>query len=154
MRIANILNHRKGLPGYEQHAMRDAKRNAKRDGGLDAELDLMPDKKKVLLHGHCYQKAQPPHPDGFLAGTASTIAMLEAAGYQVTLVDSGCCGMAGAFGYEVEHYEISMQVGELKLFPAVRSAGKDVIVAACGVSCQAQISDGTGRQVVHPITLI
>jgi Fe-S oxidoreductase len=80
--------------------------------------------------------------------------MLAAAGYQVELVDSGCCGMAGAFGYESEHYKLSMAVGELNLLPAVRLAGPDVIVATCGVSCQDQIADGTGRKAIHPITLL
>ena len=84
----------------------------------------------------------------------ATVAMLQAAGYQVELIDAGCCGMAGAFGYEAEHYELSMQIGELKLFPALRHAGKDVIVAATGASCQAQISDGTGLEAVNPIMLI
>ncbi len=108
----------------------------------------------VLLHGHCYQKARPPADDGYPVGVDATVAMLEAAGYEVEVVEAGCCGMAGAFGYEAEHYELSMQVGELALFPAVRAAGENVIVAAAGVSCQAQIEDGTAREAVHPITLL
>jgi Fe-S oxidoreductase len=91
----------------------------------------------VLLHGHCYQKSQPPASDGNPMGVEATIAMLQAAGYQVELIDAGCCGMAGAFGYEAEHYALSMQIGELKLFPALRSVRKDVIVTAAGASCQA-----------------
>ena len=87
-------------------------------------------------------------------GVDATIAMLQAAGYHVELIDAGCCGMAGAFGYEAEHYTLSMQIGELKLFPALRSAGKYAIVAASGASCQAQISDGTNLEAVHPIMLI
>lgn len=108
----------------------------------------------VLLHGHCYQKAQPPAADGFPTGVAATVTMLKSAGYQVEVIDSSCCGMAGAFGYEAEHYALSLQVGELGLFPAIRRAGDEVIVAASGVSCQAQIEDGAQRQAVHPITLI
>lgn len=108
----------------------------------------------VLLHGHCYQKAQPPMADGYAAGVPATVAMLEAFGYPVKVIDSGCCGMAGAFGYEKEHYPLSMQVGEMKLLPAVRSADAGTIIAASGVSCQSQIEDGAGRKPVHPTTLI
>lgn len=109
---------------------------------------------KVLLHGHCYQKAQPPATDGYPTGTAASQALLEAAGYQVEVIDSGCCGMAGAFGYEAEHYELSMKIGELKLLPAVRAAGEDMLIAASGVSCEAQIKDGTGRSALHPVELV
>ncbi len=109
---------------------------------------------KVLLHGHCYQKAQPPADDGYPSGVAATIAMLNTTGYAVEVVDSGCCGMAGAFGYEREHYDLSMQVGEMVLFPAMRSAASDVILAAAGTSCRSQIHDGTQREAVHPITLV
>ena len=108
----------------------------------------------VLLHGHCYQKAQPPAADGFPTGVSATVAMLEAAGYQVQVIDSGCCGMAGAFGYEAEHYALSMQIGELSLLPAVRAAPDEIIIAASGISCQSQIEDGTTRAVKHPVTLI
>lgn len=111
-------------------------------------------KPKVLLHGHCYQKAQPPAPDGHPTGVIATVAMLAAAGYQVEVIDAGCCGMAGAFGYESEHYDLSMKVGEMALLPAVRAAADGVIVAAAGASCQAQIEDGAGKPPVHPITLI
>jgi len=109
---------------------------------------------RVLLHGHCYQKAQPPAPDGYPTGVPATLAMLEAAGYAVEVIDCGCCGMAGAFGYESEHYEMSMQVGEMALFPAVRQAGRGVIIAAAGTSCRSQIEDGAHSQAVHPITLV
>jgi len=113
--------------------------------------------REVLLHGHCYQKTQPPAQDGFATGIAATAEILRAVGYQVTLVDSGCCGMAGAFGYESEHYHLSMKIGELKLFPAIRQAsamGGKVIVAASGVSCRSQIQDGTGETAVHPVMLL
>lgn len=113
--------------------------------------------KKVLLHGHCYQKSQPPAKDGYPNGVVATVEMLRSLGYEVTLVDSGCCGMAGAFGYESEHYDLSMKIGELKLFPAIRNTSLDghkVIVAAPGFSCQTQIQDGTGEMAVHPVMLI
>jgi FAD/FMN-containing dehydrogenase/Fe-S oxidoreductase len=109
---------------------------------------------QVLLHGHCYQKAQLPAADGYPSGVAATTAMLKAAGYQVSVINSGCCGMAGAFGYELEHYEFSKKVAEMKLLPAVRAANPTTIVAACGISCQAQIADSAGRPAVHPILLI
>lgn len=112
---------------------------------------------KVYLHGHCYQKTQPPAADGFPNGVRATIKMLESVGYEVSVIDSGCCGMAGAFGYEADHFDVSMKIGELCLFPALRSAiQKDaqVFIAAAGVSCRTQIEDGTGKKAVHPIMLI
>ena len=107
----------------------------------------------VLLHGHCYQKAQPPAQDGLPTGVAATVSMLEGMGYGVTTIDDGCCGMAGAFGYEAENYELSMQVGELSLFPAVKDSSS-THVAASGISCISHIKDGTGRTAVHPISLV
>lgn len=112
------------------------------------------ERSEVLVHGHCYQKAQIPLPDGYPTGVGATMAMLEAVGYKVRLINAGCCGMAGAFGYEVDHYELSMKIGEMSLFPIVRGADEKVIVAAAGTSCQSQIEDGTGRKVVHPICLL
>ncbi len=112
-----------------------------------------PENKSVLLHGHCYQKAQPPADDGIASGAQATAALLSALGFEVEMVDSGCCGMAGSFGYESEHYDLSMQIGEMVLFPAVRSAGDQQVVAA-GVSCRAQIASGAGREALHPVSLI
>jgi Fe-S oxidoreductase len=110
-------------------------------------------KQRVLYHAHCYQKARKPASDGKAIGAQATIEFLRSFGYETELVEAGCCGMAGAFGYEAEHYELSMQVGELALFPAVRQAGQDTLIAASGVSCQAQIEDGAGRKAVHPLEL-
>ena len=76
--------------------------------------------------------------------------MLALAGYTVEEVDSGCCGMAGSFGYEAEHYTISMQMGERRLFPAVRAAAGDTIIVAAGTSCRQQIAHGAGRNALHP----
>jgi Fe-S oxidoreductase len=106
---------------------------------LDVELPLN-EGSPVLLHGHCHQKA--------LVGTGPTERVLALAS-DVEVVDSGCCGMAGLFGYEQGHYEVSMKMGERRLFPAVRSAGERVVVAP-GTSCREQILDGTGRRAVHP----
>jgi FAD/FMN-containing dehydrogenase/Fe-S oxidoreductase len=126
-----------------------------RESRLETCLSALPASKlNIILHGHCYQKARPPAADGDPVGVDASVAMLEMLGYSVEVVDAGCCGMAGAFGYEAEHYDFSMQVGELALFPAVRSADADAIVAASGVSCQSQIEDGAGREAVHPITLV
>ncbi len=101
----------------------------------------------IKLHGHCQQKA--------VVGTAATKAMLGFPGnYSVEEIPSGCCGMAGSFGYEKEHYDISMAVGELVLFPAVRKMQADEIIAAPGTSCRHQIHDGTQREAVHPIEVM
>lgn len=108
----------------------------------------------VLFHGHCYQKARPPADDGLPIGVNASIELLKAFGYQVEVIDSGCCGMAGAFGYEHEHFAVSMAVGEQKLFPLMRQASADTILAAAGTSCRSQIQDGIGREALHPICLI
>ena len=101
----------------------------------------------INLHGHCHQKA--------LSSLVPTVKMLELpAGYKVTIIPSGCCGMAGSFGYEEEHFQISQQIGELVLFPAVRSAPDDTLVAAPGTSCRHQIKDGTGRLALHPVEIL
>ncbi len=103
--------------------------------------------KEVLLHGHCQQKA--------VASTEFTIKMLSLPkNYHVEEIPSGCCGMAGSFGYEREHYDLSMKVGELVLFPAVRKASKDTIIAAPGTSCRQQIKDGTNRTAYHPVEIL
>jgi Fe-S oxidoreductase len=108
---------------------------------LDPELPLH-EGSPVLLHGHCHQKA--------LVGTGPTERALSlASGADVKVVDSGCCGMAGLFGYEAGHYEVSMKMGERRLFPAVRGA-EDRVVVAPGTSCREQISDGTSRRALHP----
>ncbi|MFM8319979.1 MAG: (Fe-S)-binding protein, partial [Chloroflexota bacterium] len=108
----------------------------------------------VLLHGHCYQKARPPADDGLPVGVQASRALLEACGCRVQVLDTGCCGMAGAFGYESEHIDVSLKVGELALFPAVRAAPPEALVAAAGVSCREQIHDGTQRRAWHPIELV
>jgi len=105
------------------------------------------EKKVVKLHGHCQQKA--------IASTLPTRRMLELpVNYSVQEIKSGCCGMAGSFGYEKEHYELSMQIGELDLFPSIRKAGSEEIIAAPGTSCRHHIEDGTGRKVLHPVEVL
>jgi Fe-S oxidoreductase len=101
----------------------------------------------VKLHGHCHQKA--------LASLVPTVRMLELPqGQQVQLIPSGCCGMAGAFGYEKEHFETAQAVGELVLFPTIRKCGPEVVIAAPGTSCRHQIRDGTGRDALHPVEVM
>ncbi|WP_425635763.1 FAD-binding and (Fe-S)-binding domain-containing protein [Algoriphagus yeomjeoni] len=102
---------------------------------------------KIKLHGHCHQKA--------LSSMIWTQKMLSLpTNYSVETIPSGCCGMAGSFGYEAEHYEVSQQVGELVLFPAVRNAEAETIIAAPGTSCRHQIADGTGRKAKHPVEIL
>jgi len=103
--------------------------------------------KTIKFHGHCHQKA--------LDNQSSSFAILNLPeNYKVTIIPSGCCGMAGSFGYEKEHYEVSMQIGEQTLFPAIRKANKDVIISANGTSCRHQIKDGTQREAMHPISVL
>ncbi len=111
-------------------------------------LDLFTtEEKHIKLHGHCQQKA--------VASTEATLRILRIPeNYKVEEIPSGCCGMAGSFGYEKEHYDVSMKVGELVLFPAVRNASPDTIIAAPGTSCRHQIKDGTGRSAYHPIEIL
>lgn len=101
----------------------------------------------VKIHGHCHQKAL-----SSLVASKKTLSL--PANYKVQLIPSGCCGMAGSFGYEEEHYEISMKVGELVLFPTVRNQPEEVIIAAAGTSCRHQIKDGTGRIARHPAEIL
>ncbi len=101
----------------------------------------------VKLHGHCQQKA--------IGSVIPTLKMLSIPeNYHAEEIPSGCCGMAGSFGFEKEHYDISMRVGELVLFPEIRNISKDVIIAATGTSCRQQIKDGTGRSAFHPVEIL
>ena len=101
----------------------------------------------VLVHGHCHQKA--------FGGAAATLRMLgRIPGARVRAIESSCCGMAGSFGYHAEHYDVSMQMGELTLFPAVRGADEGATIVADGTSCRAQIADGTGRTAVHAAVVL
>ena len=114
-------------------------------GELDLEFTDV--KKKVLFHGHCHQKA--------LVGTQHSIAALRLPpGYQVEEVNSGCCGMAGSFGYEKEHYDISLAIGRQRLFPAVESKSEDWEVAVTGISCRQQIEHGTRKKARHLVEVL
>jgi len=105
------------------------------------------EKKKIKLHGHCQQKAL-----SSVAHSAKLLSLPE--NYSVEIIPSGCCGMAGSFGYEKEHYDLSMKIGEMVLFPAVRNQTTDTIIAAPGTSCRHQIKDGTGRTAFHPVEVL
>ena len=102
----------------------------------------VPLEKKVLLHGHCHQKA---------FGDMSSVEQLlrQIPDLDLNIINSSCCGMAGAFGYEAEHYETSIKMAELDLLPAVRDADKDCLIVADGTSCRHQISDGSQRKALH-----
>jgi Fe-S oxidoreductase len=98
--------------------------------------------KKAVLHGHCHQKAF-----GVMGDVERALKLVP--GLEVETIESSCCGMAGAFGYEASHYDVSMKMGELSLLPAVRKAGADDLIVADGTSCRHQIRDGTGREAIH-----
>lgn len=115
-------------------------------GHISSDL-FTSEKKHLLLHGHCHQKALAE-----LSDTAFVLSLPQ--NYTVEIVPSGCCGMAGSFGYEAEHYEVSMKVGELVLFPAVRQSASDTLITAPGTSCRHQIADGTGRKAYHPVEVL
>jgi Fe-S oxidoreductase len=115
-------------------------------GNITAEL-FTKEQRKIVLHGHCQQKA--------LSSVTPSVKILSLPqNYAVQTIPSGCCGMAGSFGYEKEHYNLSMQIGELVLLPAVRKQGEDVIIAAPGTSCRHQIKDGASKKALHPVEIL
>ena len=116
------------------------------NGELPLELSTEP--RDILLHGHCHQRA--------LVGTQPTVKMLSLPSeHNVTVIDSSCCGMAGAFGYEKAHYDLSMKIGELRLFEAVRERSPDSFtLSAAGFSCRHQLEHGTGVQPKHPVEIL
>ena len=99
-------------------------------------------KSKALVHGHCHQKA---------FGVMSTVenVMSWIPGLDTELIESSCCGMAGAFGYEAEHYDVSMKMAELNLLPTIRASSDSTVIVADGTSCRSQIRDGSGREGLH-----
>ena len=117
-----------------------------REGRIKRE-SFREDKTEILLHAHCQQKA--------ISSSDPSIEMLSIpVNYSVREIPSGCCGMAGAFGYEKEHFELSNKIGELILFPAIRKSEADTIIAAPGTSCRHHIKDGTGRVAMHPVVIL
>ena len=117
------------------------------DGDLVLDPRAAVSGRPIVFHGHCHQKA--------LVGTAATVELLRRIpGAEVTELDAGCCGMAGSFGFEAEHYDLSMQIGESRLFGALRAAPREALVSATGVSCRQQIGHGTARRAWHPVELV
>jgi FAD/FMN-containing dehydrogenase/Fe-S oxidoreductase len=155
-----LLTFRDEYPDMAGEALAEDARNIARNALLFEEFisretergNITPDQftdkaLNILLHGHCQQKA--------VASTAPTIRMLSLPrNYTVEEINDGCCGMAGAFGYEKEHYDLSMKIGEMVLFPAVRAAEADTVIAAPGTSCRNHIADGTGRRALHPVEIM
>ncbi|WP_109832860.1 FAD-binding and (Fe-S)-binding domain-containing protein [Reichenbachiella versicolor] len=126
---------------FEEFFVRETRR-----GNIDASK-FTSEKRSLKVHGHCHQKA--------LSNIQTLKETLSApANYEVELIPSGCCGMAGSFGYEKDHYDVSMKVGELVLLPAVREASSDTIISAPGTSCRHQIKDGTGKVAQHPVEVL
>jgi FAD/FMN-containing dehydrogenase/Fe-S oxidoreductase len=137
------------VPGVDANAVAQAATTvealivlAEEAGNLDLHFKNSP--RHVLFHGHCQQKA--------IFGTDSTHKLLQLIpDCRIEEIESGCCGMAGSFGYEKEHYELSIKLAEMSLAPAVRGASKDTIICASGTSCRDQIEHTTGRRAMHPI---
>ena len=126
---------------YDEFIVREVQK-----GNITSE-QFIAKEQKIKLHGHCHQKV--------LVSIEPSKKMLSLpANYHVDVIPSGCCGMAGAFGYEKEHYSLSMQIGEQVLFPTVRSAVQGTLIAAPGTSCRQQIMDGTGVKAYHPIEIL
>jgi Fe-S oxidoreductase len=128
----------------EQSALLEQFLLRERDRGL--RLAFRPGARQALLHGHCHQKA--------IVGTAPTVSALTWAGFEVTEVDSGCCGMAGSFGFEREHYDISVALGNRRLAPVVKATPPTTEVVAPGISCRQQIQHLAGRRAKHPAEVL
>jgi len=155
-----ILSFRDEYPDLVREHLRDAAKQlashvylADEFLALAAELGAIrpeqftQEKRHIKLHGHCQQKA--------LSSALHSKKILSLpAHYTVEVIPSGCCGMAGSFGYEKEHYDLSMQIGEMVLFPAVRQADADTLIAAPGTSCRHQVKDGTGKTALHPLEIL
>jgi Fe-S oxidoreductase len=145
---------------------------AHNEGSLNgSQISGMSAARRVRFHPHCHQRAEGLSEDGLPTGTNATVDLLRSCGYEVELLDTGCCGMAGTFGYEAEHYDLSMKVGELKLFPTLRKINEQNInpdsdnhqssflnhhssILSSGAACRMQIRQGTGVEAIHPILLV
>jgi Fe-S oxidoreductase len=111
------------------------------------ELELGQGEREILVHSHCHERA--------VCGSDGVTAALKLLpGAEVNEIDAGCCGMAGSFGFEKEHYEFSLTVGEGRLFPVIRAAGPETQVVLTGTSCRDQVEHATGRKTRHPIELL
>lgn len=123
--------------------------------GVSLESDRLLPKKKITFHPHCHQRAEGLADDGLPSGTSATVEMLKMVGYTVDVIDAGCCGIAGTFGFDAEHYELSMKVGELGVLPKVREAGvENREIVSTGSACRIQIKHGAGIETKHPLILV
>ena len=121
------------------------------------ELGKIDNKAKITLHPHCHQRAEGPGEDGLPTGVSATVEMLKLFGYDASVIDAGCCGMAGTFGFDAEHYELSMKVGELGVLPKIRQSSiedRNSEIASTGAACRMQIQHGAGVEARHPLVLI
>jgi FAD/FMN-containing dehydrogenase/Fe-S oxidoreductase len=142
-----LLPDDKRVPIVAEHAFTFEEFIARLADAGQLDLTFTAEPRHILLHGHCHQKA--------LIGTGPAIrALTLPPNYSVIEIDSGCCGMAGSFGYEAEHYDISLQMAERRLLPAVREAGTDTFIVAAGTSCREQIKHGTERHALHPAEVL
>jgi FAD/FMN-containing dehydrogenase/Fe-S oxidoreductase len=127
---------------------------------LRVDMEIQPgavenNQTKITFHPHCHQRAEGPAPDTKPSGTSATVELLRAFGFEVDTIDAGCCGMAGTFGYDAEHYDLSMQIGELAVLPKIREAGlANRAIVSTGSACRIQIRQGTGQDAQHPLVLI
>ncbi len=119
---------------------------------IESTSTLQTDKPKIQLQPHCHQRAEPPHADGFPTGADATLALLQSVGFDVEMSDAGCCGMAGTFGYEAEHYELSMKVGERLFNSEFRNQNSEVVCS--GAACRMQVAQGAGVEARHPLEIV
>ena len=127
------------VEGFVRHAL------LKAGSSLDLAQGALPE--KILVHGHCHQKA--------LVGMGPALEVLRSIeACNVSEIPSGCCGMAGSFGYETEHYDVSMKIGEETLFPTIRDESGEFVVVAEGTSCRQQIEHGTGKRARHLVEVL
>jgi Fe-S oxidoreductase len=126
---------------FEEWFMQEA------DNGKIRQDQFTSEKKNIKVHGHCHQKS-------IASMTPTKRALSFPEHYEARLIPSGCCGMAGSFGYEQEHYDVSMKIGELVLFPSIRELKDEMVVAASGTSCRHQMHDGTGKKSFHPAEIL
>jgi Fe-S oxidoreductase len=171
-RGAEIQQRLKNTWLLDEFLLRSAEFNELRIGNLEEEKrQENGQERKIKFHPHCHQRAEGLSEDGLPSGTSATIELLRSCGYEVELLDTGCCGMAGTFGYEAEHHDLSMKVGELKLFPILRHMGEQTTpsgtniqkssienqksnVLSSGAACRMQIRQGTGVEALHPVVLV
>ncbi len=133
-------------------------RTLESDGLLSMRMqEQAPALQKIIFHPHCHQRAEGLAADGLPCGVSATVAMLKTFGFDVDVIEAGCCGMAGTFGYDAEHYALSMQVGELGVLPKIRDWRLEIGelgIASTGAACRMQIEHGAGVQAVHPLLLV